>query len=114
MKNPFTYSGPDVMERFFQHFEIEQKRITAILPANVPMIPLSKRQERAFRNADTCFCCDSIFENNKDKCRHHFHVTGEYIAPVCNRCNLKLKYKSKKPGETSTTKRNFVYRQNKG
>jgi hypothetical protein len=26
------------------------------------------------------------------KCKHHDHLTGEYIGAYCNSCNLKIKY----------------------
>ena len=41
--------------------------------------------------AKNCKLCGNYFEH--DKVRHHDHITGCYIEPYCNRCNLQLKFR---------------------
>ena len=38
-----------------------------------------------------CVTVNSLKKNKKTK--HHCHLSGLYIGPYCNTCNLKLKYK---------------------
>lgn len=43
------------------------------------------------KNATTCTYCNKCFTKKNYKVAHHDHVTGKFIAPACNNCNLKLK-----------------------
>ena len=44
--------------------------------------------------AKNCKLCGNYFE--QDKVRHHDHITGCYIGPYCNRCNLQLKFRKRR------------------
>ena len=44
--------------------------------------------------AKNCKLCCNYFEH--DKVRHHDHITGCYIEPYCNRCNLQLKFRKER------------------
>ena len=62
------------------------------------MTELTSEQIRDFRNAKKCFNCDAKFsadpyDVNYAENHHRNHLNGQYIAPVCTRCNLALKYK---------------------
>ena len=37
-----------------------------------------------------CKYCNKLFTDVDYKCRHHDHKTGNYTAPACRRCNLRL------------------------
>jgi RNase P subunit RPR2 len=54
--------------------------------------PLTPEQEEQFNKADKCERCKQEFTPSNKKCRHHDHVTGEYIVAYCNSCNLKIRY----------------------
>lgn len=41
-----------------------------------------------------CYYCKCSFTKENKKVAHHDHVTGQYIAPACNNCNLQLRYKN--------------------
>ena len=43
------------------------------------------------RSAVTCQNCHTHFTHQNHKVRHHCHVTGQYLFPACNNCNLQLK-----------------------
>jgi len=55
------------------------------------MNPLTDRERLAHNAATICSACKCEFTKNNYKVHHHCHVTGQYIAPVCNNCNLQLK-----------------------
>ena len=60
------------------------------LDVNTPMNPMNDDEIQQFEEAVVCFLCKQPFDI---KTRHHNHVTGNFIAPCCNRCNLQLKPK---------------------
>ena len=40
------------------------------------------------------------------KTKHHCHLSGYYIGPYCNTCNLKLKYKQGPNSDPTTETKN--------
>jgi hypothetical protein len=83
----FTYSGENVMEKFYDHLVATDAEIDEILSEN-ETIAMSTDEIRIFDRTDVCFFCKKPFDK---KCRHHDHVTGTFIAACCNKCNLMLK-----------------------
>ena len=53
--------------------------------------PLTRHQQEKFEKTEDCKNCGSPFTKQSPKCRHHNHSTGQFIAAVCNSCNLQLK-----------------------
>ena len=88
-----VYSGEKVMESFFDYLNAEQAIINNILAINVPMNELTSEQQDAYNSATKCDCCGEEFTTSNRKCRHHCHVSGTFIGPMCTRCNLQLKFR---------------------
>ena len=90
---PFLYSGPDPMSHFYEYLQSELAKIDEILMKKAEMLPMSEEEEESFLNSYQCGHCYKKFSSkiNDRKCRHHNHVTGEFIAAVCSSCNLQLK-----------------------
>ena len=84
------------MSKFFEVLANEKQEINEILSRNEPMHPLTKKQQRKYNRAQTCMACKDYFVDFNYKVRHHCHVTGKYLGPCCNRCNLSLKYRREK------------------
>ena len=102
----YTYSGENVMEEFYRVLVQIDSEVDEILNENVAMHPMSDDEIVAFESADVCYFCQQPFDR---KCRHHDHVTGNFIAACCNKCNLQLKPRkwggrnwNKKPRPAST------------
>ena len=90
----FCYTGENVMDEFFAHMQREERRIRSILSVNEPMKDLTPEQQVKHDTATVCISCNRKFtDNDRIKTRHHCHVTGKYIAPVCQIWNLQLKYR---------------------
>lgn len=90
----FLYSGPDVLDHFFDYLNCQRDFIDSVLSSDLPCNPLTEIQRLDFTKADRCSNCNRKFDSNiksKVKCIHHDHITGKYIGPTCNRCNLALK-----------------------
>ena len=49
---------------------------------------ISKEQEKRHEDANNCWCCNVEFTVSDRKVRHHCHITNEYVAAVCNNCNI--------------------------
>ena len=90
----FTYSGDSVLEEFFKHIKNEQDVINKILSTNIPLNPQTDEETRAHNAATACLTCENKFTTNV-KVRRQCHVTGQYIAPICNKCNLQLKHRKR-------------------
>jgi len=90
----FCYSGENVMEEFFAHMRCEEERIKIILSQNVAMDQLTSEQQMKHEEARTCITCNNEFSLDRQKTKHHCHVPGRYIGPVCQSCNLQLKFRT--------------------
>jgi len=92
---PYTYSGADVIDPFYDNILREARTISDILSRNVPMKALSDEQQSSLDAAATCRNCGNKFARDNPKTRHHCNVTGNYLLfPACNNCNLALKRES--------------------
>jgi len=90
MITKFTRILETVSYNFFYETR-EQTEIDSILSSNNSMNPIADRERVAHNAATICSTCESQFSKSNYKVRHHCHVTGQYIAPVCNNYNLQLK-----------------------
>ena len=88
---PYTYSGPDAIDKFYEHIFKETRIISDILARDVPMKPLTLHQQAMYDSATECQNCKSSFTADNRKTRHHCHVTGNFLFSACNECNLALK-----------------------
>jgi len=86
-----TYSGDNVVQEFLKYVTGEQTEIDSILLSDHSINPLTDRERLAHNAATICSTCENKFTENSYKVHHRCHVTGKYIAPVCNNCNLQLK-----------------------
>ena len=81
------------MEAFYDHVMSESDKINEILSKQAPMSPMTQNEKSRHKVADTCANCHCSFTHQNYKVRHHDHVTGRYLFPACNNCNLQLKPK---------------------
>jgi len=89
----FCYTSENVMDEFFAHIQREEQRIRSILSANEPMKDLTPEEQAKHDAATVCISCNPEFTDDRRRTRHHCHVTSKYIVPVCQICNLQLKYR---------------------
>ena len=94
--DPIVYSGPGVMDKFYEHVMRESKIISDILTDDQDMYPLTDTQQADYDDMTTCGECGEDFTKSNHKVRHHDHVTGQYLFPACNNCNLTLKIPNRK------------------
>ena len=92
------------MTVFFEHIRDQDHYVLSILSDVKPMKTL-KAEQLKHAAAATCELCHGQFTKKNKKTKHHCHLSGYYIGPYCNTCNLKLKYK-KDPNSDLTTETN--------
>jgi hypothetical protein len=93
---PTVYSGRDAAEKFFAHVFKESRELSIIMASNVEMKELTREQQQTHDAARICYYCEQPFTEKNCKCRHHDHISGDYIAPACQICNLALKIRKTK------------------
>jgi hypothetical protein len=82
-----TYTGADCIERFLSELLTLEGRLLKKLNENIPM-QISLEDQIAFDNNCThCHICETEIEVG-DAVRDHCHLTGRYIGPAHNLCNL--------------------------
>ena len=86
-----TADDDDVMSSFFRHVFDMSKTIDNILSHEVPIQALTDDERREFDRAVVCHNCGEKFSEQNVKTHHHNHVSGRYLFPACNSCNLALK-----------------------
>jgi len=82
----------------------EQARIASIKGKNYDMLPLTLHQQEKYDKAVECKYCGDPFSETSPKCKHHNHSTGQFIATLCNKCNLQVKARRQK----IVDRKNFV------
>jgi len=94
--DPVVYSGPDVMNHFYDHVIRESDIINTIIKDNKDMLVMTDDQRTDYDTATICGSCSGEFTRNNPKVRHHCHVSGNFLNAVCNNCNLQLKMPNRK------------------
>jgi len=54
------------------------------------MLPFTPKQEAEFEAASICGNCEKPYSDDNNKVRHHCHISGKFLFPCCNNCNLQL------------------------
>ena len=85
------YSGAHIMHKFFDYLREQEEYIKNVLRYDKPILKMTSEEEYEYRNAKHCISCSKPFIGGRTKVRHHCHVTGYYLGPCCNICNLQLK-----------------------
>ena len=104
--DPVVYSGPDVMDKFYEHIMRESQEISSILANDLDMTPLTDGEQTYYDAATVSGECGVAFTAANHKVRHHDHVSGQYLFPACNNCNLTLKMPNRKRKVTQGHKAN--------
>ena len=81
------------MTVFFEDIKDQVRYVRSILSDVKPMKTLKTEQQLQHAADTTCELSHGQFTMKNKKTNHHCHLSGLYIGPYCNTCNLKLKYK---------------------
>ena len=100
----YVYSGLNVMQHFYKHMRSELEIIDKSLDKQEAM-ELTADEQDQFDDATTCYTCGDEFDDDVFALRHHDHVTGNYLAAVCQNCNPQFK-----PSKLRNEKNNAFFR----
>ena len=90
------------MTIFFEHLRDQDHYVRSILSDVKPIKTLTAEQQLKHAAATTCELCHGSFTKKNKKTKRHCHLSGLYIGPYCNMCNLKLKYKNDHNSDPTT------------
>jgi len=85
---PYVYICPNPMTKFYDHMMSESREICHIVTGAASMLPLTEKQAAEYARAVSCSNCGKAFSKDNHKTHHHCHISGKYLFPACNRCNL--------------------------
>lgn len=88
-----SYRGPDAPTWFINQVRAIAARIRPYYNSenHKPMTPLTPEQKDAYYKSVSCPVCFTSYSDDNPRVHHHDHLSGEFIAPVCNNCNLQIK-----------------------
>jgi len=79
------------MTEFYDHVIEESRVISKIVSRQVTMRPMTSDEHKLHEATTECANCGGPFSDRNLKVHHHDHVSGEYLFPACQKCNLQLK-----------------------
>ena len=90
-------SGKDVAEKFLDSILHGAREIRQMLTYKAPMLPLTERQETAFKSPHAiCHIRKKHIKADDVKCKDHCHLTGKYRGPSHEACNINYQIKPNK------------------
>ena len=51
---------------------------------------LSEEEEKQFQSSNTCWICEKLIDNDDEKVRDHYHITGKFRSAAHWICNINL------------------------
>ena len=56
---------------------------------------MSEEDEHLFRKSNNCWICKTFIDNDEEKVRDHFHVTGKLRGVAHRNCNINFQLTKK-------------------
>ena len=58
---------------------------------------IMSEEEQKFQSRNTCWICGKLIDNDDEKVRDHFHITGKFRGAAHWNCNISLQLTKKVP-----------------
>ena len=58
---------------------------------------MSKKEEHLFQQSNSCWICQKLIDNDKERVRDHCHVTGKFRGAVHWSCTISFQLTKKVP-----------------
>lgn len=85
----FFKRGENVAKWFAQRLKDIAYQVDDILKNVDEALCLSRQQQENFNESECCYLCNEPFSLEDWKVRDHDHLSGEFLGPCHNSCNLK-------------------------
>ena len=85
------FCGPDALADFLNQLIKWETKCIEYLQQNIPMKPLSRKEQIEYNGATSCYLCRQLFQENDPKgykVRDHDHITGNFIGAAHRQCNI--------------------------
>ena len=92
-----TEGMQDVADAFIDVILKEYNDLKPLLYRNVPMRSLTKEEKRNFYTIQNCSICGEVFKIGDIRVKDHDHMTGEYLGPAHQWCNINRKISTHLP-----------------
>ena len=57
---------------------------------------MTKEEENLLQKSNSCWICKKLIDNDEEKVRDHFHVTGKFRGAAQKICNINFQLTKKK------------------
>ena len=57
---------------------------------------MTKEEENLLQKSNSCWICKKLIDNDEEKVRDHFHVTGKFRGAAHKICNINFQLTKKK------------------
>ena len=97
-KSIIVYGGGNAAYEFIKSFLKEHKYCKKIIKDqfNKNLI-ITKKGEYLFQQSNTCWVCKKLFDNEDEKVRGHFHITGKFRGTANWDCHINFQLTKKIP-----------------
>ena len=58
---------------------------------------MGEKEEHLFQQSNSCWICKKLIDNDEEKVRDHYHVTGKFRVAVHWNCNINFQLAKKVP-----------------
>ena len=89
-KRIFVYRGDSILKAYKYCRKVMNKHF------NKNLI-ISEEEEHLFQESSSCWICKKLIDNDKEKVRDHYHVTGKFRGAADWDCNINFQLTEKVP-----------------
>ena len=83
-----------VLKNTIEYLEKQAINAFQLTQLNRFRIDMTPSDEINYKESTECSYCNAKYDDNNVKVKHHDHISGKFINPCCNNCNLKFKIKN--------------------
>ena len=88
-----AWDGEGCVEGFLRELELMAKDQFQQDNLSRRSMIITPQQQIDFNSSTTCPKCKTQFTDRNRKVRNHDHITGQFMGPLCHRCNAQLSLK---------------------
>ena len=97
-KQIVVHRGENTVDEFIEVFLKEYKYCKKVMNKHFnKYVVMSEEKEHLFQQSNSCSICKKLIDNDEEKVRDHYHVTGKFRGTTHGSCNINLQLTKKFP-----------------